>query len=245
MKADTNPWAPYEPTPENPWDARKVAHLHRRAGFGATWHELQRDVKDGPAASIERLLHPEPEPASFRQVAAALKRSAEGPNENYSTDPREIVAWWLYRMTYGFDPLGERLTLLWHNHFATALHGVYRRRLMTAQNELLRAHARGSFVDLLRAVESDPAMLIWLDGGQNQKDHPNENFARELLELFTLGIGHYTEQDVREAARALTGSRRGGLCFRTDLVQAGKRCQYLRRHIQFFLKFKQAILSFF
>ncbi|HEV3136966.1 MAG TPA: DUF1800 domain-containing protein [Pirellulales bacterium] len=209
MKANTEPWAPYEPTPDDPWDLRKVAHLHRRAGFGATWAELQRDLKAGPAASIDRLLHPEPEPASFHQVATALQRAAEGAGRDYSTEPRDIGTGWLYRMAFGPDPLGEKLTLFWHNHFATGLHGVYRLKMMTAQNELFRTHARGNFADLLRRVESDPAMLVWLNGGENEKDRPNENFARELLELFTLGVGHYTEQDVREAARALTGWRRG------------------------------------
>jgi uncharacterized protein (DUF1800 family) len=208
MNTDVTPWAPFEPTPDDPWDLRKVAHLHRRAGFGATWQELQRDLSAGPAAAIERLLRPPAEDASFRQVSAALKRTAESARM-YSTNPSEIAGWWLYRMVYAPDPLGERLTLIWHNYFATGLHGVYRLKLMTTQNELFRAQARGSFADLLRGVESDPAMLIWLNGSDNQKDHPNENFARELLELFTLGVGRYNEQDVREAARALAGWRRG------------------------------------
>jgi uncharacterized protein (DUF1800 family) len=209
MKAEHKPWAPYEPNSEDPWDRRKVAHLHRRAGFGGTLAEIERDLAAGPAESIARFLQPAPEPQAFRQISAAILRSAVGPDRDYSTEPREIAAWWLHRMAYGTDPLGEKLTLFWHNHFATALHGVYRRNLMTEQNELLRKYARGKFSDLLRAIEADPAMLIWLDGGSNQKNHPNENFARELLELFTLGIGHYTEQDVREAARGLTGWRRG------------------------------------
>lgn len=209
MNAEQHPWAPYEPNTQDPWDRRKVAHLHRRAGFGATHAEIERDLAAGPAESIARFLQPAPEPQTFRQISAAILRAAVGRDDAYSTEPHEIAAWWLYRMTYGVDPLGEKLTLVWHNHFATALHGVYRRHLMVKQNELLRKHARGNFGDLLRAIEADPAMLIWLDGGSNQKNHPNENFARELLELFTLGIGRYTEQDVREAARGLTGWRRG------------------------------------
>src|SRR5882672_4214525 len=122
MNVDQNPWAPYEPTALDPWELRKVAHLHRRAGFGAAWPELARDLAAGPAASIERLLHPDPEPQSFRQVAAAIKRSAEGTGRrDYSTEAGEIGGWWLYRMAHGPDPLGERLTLVWHNHFATGL----------------------------------------------------------------------------------------------------------------------------
>ena len=209
MMADSSPWAPYEPTSGDPWDLRKVAHLHRRAGFDATLEELHRDLKSGPATSIERFLRPGPEPAAFRQVSAALKRNAEGTGGDYSTESRDIAAWWLHRMTYGHDPLSERLSLFWHNYFATGLHGVYRRQFMTTQNELFRAYGRKSFSELLRGIESDPAMLVWLNGAENHKNHPNENFARELLELFTLGIGHYSEQDVREVARALTGWRRG------------------------------------
>ena len=133
MKADSAPWSPYEPTPDNPWDLAKVAHLHRRAGFGANWSELQRDLAAGPATSIERLLHPGPEPEPFRQVSDALERRAVGRNTGlYSNDPRGLGTWWLFRMAYGPDPLGERLTLMWHNHFATGLHAVYRLNLMSA-----------------------------------------------------------------------------------------------------------------
>jgi len=211
MNSLEQPWAPYEPSPREPWDLRKVGHLHRRAGFGANWAELHRDLKAGPAASIERLLHPPAEDRQFRQVADALKVAVAASQESFgmSGDPRAARVWWLYRMAYGDDPLGERLTLFWHNHFATALHGVYSLGLMLEQNEMLRKHARGKFGDLLAAIEADRAMLIWLDNGSNQKDHPNENFARELLELFTLGVGNYTETDVRAAARGLTGWKQG------------------------------------
>jgi uncharacterized protein (DUF1800 family) len=211
MNSNSEPWAPYEPSAQDPWDRRKVGHLHRRAGFGATWNELERDLKAGPAESIERLLHPESGDKEFRQVAAALKEaigaSAEGLS--MSGDPLAARVWWLYRMAYGDDPLGEKLTLFWHNHFATALHGVYSLALMLDQNELLRKHARGKFGELLSAVEADRAMLVWLDNGSSSKDHPNENFAREMLELFTLGVGNYTEADVRAAARGLTGWSQG------------------------------------
>jgi uncharacterized protein (DUF1800 family) len=203
-KADV--WAPYEPSPQAPWDLRTVAHLHRRAGFGGTWAELERDLKAGPAESIERLLHPDSESQEFRRVADALLRATQARRDfSLEGDPRSARVWWLYRMVFGRDPLAEKLTLFWHNHFATVLHGIYNLQLMLDQNELFRKHARGKFGELLSAVESDTAMLIWLDGGSNQKDHPNENFARELLELFTLGSGHFSESDVRAAARGLTG----------------------------------------
>ena len=116
------------------------------------------------------------------------------------------------------SPLSERMTLFWHNHFTSSLRKVRSPQLMLRQNLLLRRHAPGSFADLLHAVIRDPAMLVYLDGRSNRKGHPNENFARELLELFTLGEGHYSEQDIREAARAFTGygleRRRGTFRFR-------------------------------
>jgi uncharacterized protein (DUF1800 family) len=103
------------------------------------------------------------------------------------------------------DPLGERLTLMWHNHFATSNRKVQNLVWMRGQNDLFRRHARAPFGELLRAVVKHPAILAWLDADSNRKGHPNENLARELLELFTLGIGNYGEEDVKQAARALTG----------------------------------------
>ena len=103
------------------------------------------------------------------------------------------------------DPLGERLTLMWHDHFATAQSKVEDLALMRRQNETFRRLARAPFGDLLNASVREPALLLYLDAPSNRKDHPNENLARELMELFTLGIGNFTEADVKEAARALTG----------------------------------------
>ena len=112
-------------------------------------------------------------------------------------------------MLFGPDPLGERLTLMWHNHFATSNLKVDDLALMRRQNETLRSLCRAPFGRLLHAMLRDPALLVWLDAPANPKGHPNENLARELMELFTLGIGHYSEDDVKEAARALTGWSRG------------------------------------
>jgi uncharacterized protein (DUF1800 family) len=108
-------------------------------------------------------------------------------------------------MVVGPDPLTERLTLLWHDHFATSNLKINNVAQMRGQNEILRRHARAHFGELLRAVLHDPALLIWLDAPANRKEHPNENLGRELMELFTLGVGNYAERDVKEAARALTG----------------------------------------
>jgi uncharacterized protein (DUF1800 family) len=193
-------WAPYVPGRDAPWDLRRVVHLHRRAGFAATWQELQRDLKDGPGKSIDRLLKGrarEGVPDNFRTVADQLAQRAG--------DPAGLKAWWLYQMYWGPDPLRERLTLLWHNHFATSLDKVNDPAAMRRQNELFRKHARAPFGKLLEAVVHDPALLVWLDAPANRKGRPNENLARELMELFTLGLGNYTETDVKEAARALTG----------------------------------------
>jgi hypothetical protein len=199
-----DPWAPYVVDEKTPWDLRRVVHLHRRAGFAATWTEIQRDLKDGPKASIDRLLasqaYRDPMPTDFARAADVLGGAAGD-----SGDPMRLRAWWVYRMLFGPDPLGERLVLLWHNHFATSNLKVDDLAAMRRQNEVFRKHARGPFGELLGAVLRDPAMLVWLDAPANRKGHPNENLARELMELFTLGIGHYTETDVKEAARALTG----------------------------------------
>jgi uncharacterized protein (DUF1800 family) len=210
-----HPWAPYVPTKDAPWNLRRVVHLHRRAGFAATWSEIQRDLADGPKASVRRLLagkaRSQGVPDDFAHTANLLAEAAVS-----SHDPARLKAWWLYRMYFGPDPLGERLTLLWHNHFATSNLKVDDLVAMRRQNDLFRRLARARFAELLDAVVHDPALLVWLDGPVNRKGHPNENLGRELMELFTLGIGHYTERDVKEAARALTGWTVAGDRFRED-----------------------------
>jgi uncharacterized protein (DUF1800 family) len=200
MIVNEGPWAPYEPTAQDPWDLRKAAHLHRRAGFGATWAELQRDVNEGPAASIDRLLQPRARTPEEQGVLDALRQGVLD-----SRDGERLKAWWLYRFLYDPDPLREKLTLFWHSHFATSNRKVQSIPLMLRQNELLRRHALGDFPALLTDVLADGAILVWLDGAGSKKEKPNENLAREFLELFTLGLGHYTETDIRQAARALTG----------------------------------------
>jgi len=117
----------------------------------------------------------------------------------------DLKAWWLKEMVTTVSPLTERMTLFWHNHFTSSLKKVKVPYLMFQQNLLLRRHALGNFRQLVHAAAKDPAMIIYLDNVSNVKDKPNENFARELLELFTLGEGHYSETDIKEAARAFTG----------------------------------------
>ncbi len=205
-KNATKAWDRYEPSAEAPWDLRRVVHLHRRAGLGASWAELERDLADGPESSVTRLLEGKtrpigaPEPEEFERTAAVLGEAATA-----SSDPGRLKAWWFYRLIFSPDPLGERLTLMWHNHFATSIQKVGDPALMRKQNETCRRLARKPFGELLEAMTRDPALLIWLDAPANRKGHPNENLARELMELFTLGVGHYGEVDVKETARALTG----------------------------------------
>ncbi|HUL40904.1 MAG TPA: DUF1800 domain-containing protein [Burkholderiales bacterium] len=117
----------------------------------------------------------------------------------------ELRAWWLQEMIVTPSPLTEKMTLFWHNHFVSSQQKVKYSKLMYRQNVLLRKYALGNFGTLLHAVSRDPAMIIYLDSATNRRGHPNENFAREVMELFTLGEGHYTERDVKEAARAFTG----------------------------------------
>ncbi len=203
MDAIAEPWAVYTPDTTAPWNLRRVVHLHRRAGFAPTWEEIQRDLAEGPQASVDRLLAGK----ARRHVPSDFERTSTLLNERalLANDGARLKAWWLYRMVFGPDPLGERLALLWHNHFATSNLKVRDLPAMYRQNQLFRTLGRAPFGELLRQVVHDPALLIWLDAPANRKEHPNENLARELMELFTVGIGHYTETDVKEAAHALTG----------------------------------------
>jgi hypothetical protein len=201
-------WEPYRPGRDNPWDVRKVGHLYRRAAFGANTAELDAGLRDGPEATIDLLLHGGPSQDAFDHDTTALARSIAQANNG-----PEATAWWLYRMLYTPHPLGEKLTLFWHNHFATSNRKVNNARYMLGQYELMRRHALGNFRALVREMSHDPAMMVWLDTVQSRRQMPNENYARELMELFSLGINNYrrpgarnyTEQDIREAARAFTG----------------------------------------
>ncbi|APZ95868.1 DUF1800 domain-containing protein [Fuerstiella marisgermanici] len=194
----------WKPSADEPWNFQRVWHLHRRAGFGGTWAELQRDLTDGVGASVDRFLagesHSVGVPAEFGEMADTIGHAAMT-----SANIDRLKAWWIYRIIFSPDPLTERLTLMWHNHFATSNVKVDDVEMMWRQNLLFRKHASGAFGDLLTSVVKDPAMLVWLDAAANRKEHPNENLARELMELFTLGEGHYTEDDVKNAAKCVTG----------------------------------------
>jgi len=194
-----------------------VVHLHRRAGFAANWSELQRDLEDGPTAAVDRLLAGTScraaVPEEFESTAARLAEAALSGEE-----PARLKAWWAYRMLLGPDPLGERLTLFWHGQFATSLAKVRDLRLMHRQNETFRRLARAPLSEILNASVREPALLLYLDAPSNRKGRPNENLARELMELFTLGVGHYSESDVKGVARALIGWTVQGDRFVDDAV---------------------------
>ena len=183
---------------------REAERLLWRAGFGPRRGEADELARLGLDGAVRRLTRP---PAHERLVGPAPRDSRGNPLAPEDASGHDH-AWWLDRMARTSRPLVERMTLVWHDWFATSNVGVASQRLMLRQNDLFRRHALGSFSDLLREVTRDPAMLVWLSGNKNEERAPNENYARELMELFTLGVNRgYTERDVREQARALTGFR--------------------------------------
>ncbi|MEO1529839.1 MAG: DUF1800 domain-containing protein [Planctomycetota bacterium] len=194
-------WSRWQPSKAQPWDHRRITHLWRRAGFAPDWGMIQNGLREGFEPTLERVLHPDSSTVeAFEELSQTIGEAAVGAE---SAD--RLRAWWIFRMIVTPYPLQERMTLLWHNHFATSNDKVNDIAAMYEQNQLLREHSLGPFGPLLHAVIKHPAMLKWLDAESNRKAHPNENLARELLELFTLGEGHYSERDVTEAARCLTG----------------------------------------
>jgi uncharacterized protein (DUF1800 family) len=171
----------------------EARHLLSRATFGATPAEIRAVAAMDYDTAVDRLL--------ARRDGDALTRPPIWLEQGREEQARALCLWWIEEMLATDQPLVERMTLFWHNHFTSSLDKVPAPALR-GQNELFRRAAFGNFARLLKAVAGDPAMLIYLDGAQSFALEPNENFARELLELFTLGEGHYSEADVRSAARA-------------------------------------------
>jgi uncharacterized protein (DUF1800 family) len=206
-------WSPYEPDAQRPWNRARAAHLYRRAGFAANSQQLDDAAKQQPAALVQQLVEgvgAEQFQRDMNQLGATIL--AGGNAENLS-------AWWLYRMLYTPDQLLEKTTLFWHGHFATSAAKVNDVKPMLAQNDLLRRQARGDFNELVHAMSRDPAMLVYLDSATNRKARPNENYARELMELFCLGPGNYTEADIKQIARCFTGWEVNRGQFRFDEYQ--------------------------
>lgn len=181
-----------------PWTEENAAHLLRRAGFGGTGQEIADAVRDGLDATVDKLV--DYESISTAALDARITRQALN-----LTNFGGITRWWITRLIYSPRPLEERMTLFWHDHFATGASKVNQAELMLKQNQLFRTHALGNFTNFTIEVSKDPAMLIWLDNFTSRKESPNENYGRELLELFTLGQGFYSELDVYSAAKAFTG----------------------------------------
>lgn len=199
-------WAVHEPTQDNPWNAAAVAHLHRRAAFGAGPERLAADAELTPVEAVDRLIQGDAQSADGTP-AVDFARFFDRTEARLGPDGplRRIQGLWLQRMVNTPHPALEALTLFWHDHFATSQVKVQKTGLMVAQIATLRKHAFGPFAAMLDSVARDPAMLVWLDAAANRRSKPNENFAREVMELFTLGRGNYTEKDIQEAARAYTG----------------------------------------
>lgn len=201
-------------------DAR---HLLERAGFGARPADVAEFARLSRSEAVERLLadrttelHAAPPAELLEWIPPSRLRELKGADEStrkaFQQEQRQYAialrGWWLNEMLNAPTPaaqLRERMTLFWHNHFVSSLQKVKSTKLMLEQNLLLRRHALGRFDELLHAVAKDPAMIVYLDSATNRRGSPNENFAREVMELFTLGEGHYSEQDVKQAARAFTG----------------------------------------
>lgn len=192
-------WQPYTPSEQMPWNRERVAHLFRRAAFGATEAEIDAALKKSPSEVIDSLIdNSKAEEFAAQSKAMASSILATG-------DPKQLAGWWTYVLLNSPTPLRERMTLFWHGHFATSAAKVNDPQLMLEQNQLLRTHALGDFRAMVQGIARDPAMLIYLDSATNRKAHANENFARELMELFCLGEGNYSEKDVQELARCFTG----------------------------------------
>ena len=179
-----------------------MAHLLRRAGFGASHRELERYAAHGYEATVEELLHPEDSPPALED---------EDLIRRYHIDQNSLIyvescqAYWLYRMINTRRPLEEKIALFWHHVFATGYTKLNQPKAILKQVEMFRRHGLGSFRNLLVELSRDPAMLFWLDNKDNHKDAVNENYGREILELFSMGVGNYTEDDVRQCSRAFTG----------------------------------------
>lgn len=213
----------------------QARHLLWRAGFGGTPRQIETLASWGPEKAVDHLLAVEkipseqpaadgfdpdvmrpPTPAEMEQIRLARRQQDENTLARFRLAQQErqrrdraqiteIQRWWLKRMIETPRPLEEKMTLFWHSHFATSYRTIENSYHMYLQNQRFRRHAIGSYAELLGEIIRDPAMLAYLDNNNSRAGRPNENLARELLELFSLGVGNYTERDIREGARALTG----------------------------------------
>ena len=225
-----------------PTDAR---HLLNRTGFAAGAAEINQfsgltrhaaavkivaGSKESAATPVPKWVSEPIIPASkYRDMTREAREEERKLNVERAIDLRE---WWFREMLATSSPLTEKMTLFWHNHFATSQQKVRHSTLMFRQNALLRQFALGNFGTMLHQVARDPAMLIYLDNANSRKEQPNENFAREVMELFTLGEGNYSEQDIKEMARAFTGwsidRENGEFMFRRAQHDAGEKIIFMQ-----------------
>jgi len=200
MSEPDGAWAPFKPDSQRPWTLPLAGHLYRRAGFGARWDELENAMTSGSQAAVDGLLNPAADVASFDSLFDSYS-----PADSESKDTGQVLAWWLRRMLETPHPLRERMTLFWHDYFGISNIEVENARDMQHYIQTLRRHALGKFPELLSAVASEPAMLICLHAKASRKSKPALQFPETLLKQYTIGAGHFTETDLREAARAFAG----------------------------------------
>jgi uncharacterized protein (DUF1800 family) len=186
-------------------DRKALAHLLRRATFGPTAEEVDAAERAGAAATLDALLDPAAADGGAARTPVPKLPVVLNDKTDRAAQIRTVGYWWLDRMVQAEHQLHEKLTFFWHGHWATSADKVKSGPLMLGHQQTLARTGSGDFGTMVRAMLRDPALIIWLDGQRNTVKAPNENLSRELMELFTLGVGHYTEQDVREGARALTG----------------------------------------
>lgn len=238
-----------KPLATEQWTRDKAAHLLRRAAFGGTPEEIDRCFKIGPDAAVRSLLDyntvvyeaaephidpvvlEPPERGELQVMSAEERRQYQQKRQMAERRSfEEVRLWWIDRLAHSPRPVEEKLTLFWHGHFTSGMREVKDPVFMKEQNEVLRRKALGNFRDLVLSISKDRAMLVYLDNARNVKRQPNENYARELLELFTLGAGNYSESDIKAAARAFTGWSydRDGFVFRRDQHDDGEK-QFLGR----------------
>lgn len=219
-------------------DREMVAHLLRRAIFGPTAEEVDAAERDGVEATIARVAGPSgplvgpavPEVGAdpyYSLPKKASRQQREAARAARRAQVRLITEWWLDRMVANGGQLEEKMVFFWHGHWATSVEKVDAARLMMLQHNTFRRHGQGDFAELVKAMLRDPALILWLDGQRNTRKAPNENLARELMELFTLGIGNYSEEDVKAGAKALTGwtvdRAMGGVKFAKSRFDAGEK----------------------
>lgn len=201
--ADIDPawaWAEYVPDDKRPWTLALAGHLLRRAGFGASWNTLQLALEAGPKETVERLVRPAANVASFERTMSGDELAVAR-----ASGVDTLRAWWLLRLLKTPHPLQEKMTLFWHSHFGVRNSRVNDTQLMLRHVQTLREHALGSYRAMLEAAAADVAVLLSVGAERSPKVQPNENFIRQLMEHYSVGPGHYGDEDVREAARAFTG----------------------------------------